>query len=51
MADLDSFARLAARDHGLCVVSVLRDDNSLSSSVVNAGCCPTRSLASGWSGW
>jgi hypothetical protein len=37
MANLDSFARLAARDHGLCVVSVLRDDSSISSSVVNAG--------------
>jgi PPOX class probable F420-dependent enzyme len=37
MTDLDSFAALAARDHGLCVVSVLRDDSSISSSVVNAG--------------
>jgi PPOX class probable F420-dependent enzyme len=37
MTDLGSFAALAARDHGLCVVSVLRDDSSISSSVVNAG--------------
>ncbi len=37
MADLDSFARLVARDHGLCVVSVLRSDNTISSSLVNAG--------------
>ena len=37
MTDLDSFAALAARDHCLCVVSVLRDDSSISSSVVNAG--------------
>jgi PPOX class probable F420-dependent enzyme len=40
MTDLDSFARLIARDHGLCVVSVLRPDNSISSSVVNAGVLP-----------
>ena len=40
MTDLDSFAGLIARDHGLCVVSVLRPDNSISSSVVNAGVLP-----------
>jgi PPOX class probable F420-dependent enzyme len=40
MTDLDSFARLVAGDHGLCVVSVLRPDNSISSSVVNAGVLP-----------
>lgn len=40
MTDLDSFARLVARDHGLCVVSVLRPDSSISSSVVNAGVMP-----------
>lgn len=34
---LDPFARLIPRDHGLCVVSVLRADGSISSSVVNAG--------------
>jgi hypothetical protein len=37
MSDLDSFARLVPRDHGLCVVSVLRPDGSISSSVVNGG--------------
>jgi hypothetical protein len=37
VTDLDSFARLVTRDHGLCVVSVLRPDSSISSSVVNAG--------------
>jgi len=37
MTDLGSFAGLVARDHGLCVVSVLRPDDSISSSVVNAG--------------
>lgn len=40
MTDLGSFARLVARDHGLCVVSVLRPDDSISSSVVNAGVLP-----------
>ena len=34
---MDFFARLVPRDHGLCVVSVLRGDGSISSSVVNAG--------------
>ena len=37
MTDLDSFAGLVARDHGLVVVSVLRPDSTISSSVVNAG--------------
>jgi hypothetical protein len=40
MTDLDSFAGLVARDHGLCVVSVLRPDSTISSSVVNAGVLP-----------
>jgi PPOX class probable F420-dependent enzyme len=37
MTGLDSFVRLVARDHGLCVVSVLRPDGTISSSVVNGG--------------
>jgi PPOX class probable F420-dependent enzyme len=37
MTDLTDFARLIPRDHGLCVVSTLRGDGSIQSSVVNAG--------------
>jgi len=37
MTDLSDFARLVARDHGLCVVSTLRPDSTIQSSVVNAG--------------
>lgn len=37
MTNLADFARLVARDHGLCVVSTLRDDGAIASSVVNAG--------------
>jgi hypothetical protein len=37
MTDLEGFAGLVARDHGLAVVSVLRPDSTVSSSVVNAG--------------
>jgi len=37
MTDLGDFARLVARDHGLCVVSTLRADGTIQSSVVNAG--------------
>ena len=37
MTDLQDFARLVGRDHGLCVVSTLRPDSSIQSSVVNAG--------------
>ena len=37
MADLSDFARLAAADHGLCVVSTLRGDGTIQASVVNAG--------------
>ena len=37
MTDLQDFARLVARDHGLCVVSTLRPDSTIQSSVVNAG--------------
>jgi PPOX class probable F420-dependent enzyme len=37
MTDLADFAALAARDHGLCVVSTLRAAGTIQSSVVNAG--------------
>ena len=37
MTDLSHFARMAAADHGLCVVSTLRGNGTIQSSVVNAG--------------
>ena len=37
MADIEDFRRLIAGDRGLVVVSALRDDGTISSSVVNAG--------------
>lgn len=37
MADLEDFARLISGDHGLCVVSTLRADGTIQSTVVNAG--------------
>jgi PPOX class probable F420-dependent enzyme len=37
MTDLTDFAELVAGDHGLCVVSTLRADGTIQSSVVNAG--------------
>ena len=37
MTDLAGFSRLVAREHGLCVVSTLRADGTIQSSVVNAG--------------
>jgi PPOX class probable F420-dependent enzyme len=37
---LEDFARLVAGDHGLCVVSTLRPDGTIQSSVVNAGVLP-----------
>ncbi len=40
MTDLETFAGLVAGDHGLAVVSVLRPDSTVSSSVVNAGVLP-----------
>jgi PPOX class probable F420-dependent enzyme len=40
MTDLADFARLIPDDHGLCVVSTLRADGSIQSSVVNAGALP-----------
>jgi PPOX class probable F420-dependent enzyme len=40
MTDLADFARLISGDHGLCVVSTLRKDGTVQSSVVNAGVLP-----------
>ncbi|MET7772242.1 TIGR03618 family F420-dependent PPOX class oxidoreductase [Nocardia sp. NPDC005366] len=37
MTDLADFTRLIAGDHGLCVVSTLRADSTIQSSLVNAG--------------
>jgi PPOX class probable F420-dependent enzyme len=37
MSDLTEFARLIASEHGLCVISTVRADGSVQSSVVNAG--------------
>ncbi|MFF2557345.1 TIGR03618 family F420-dependent PPOX class oxidoreductase [Nocardia sp. NPDC058058] len=37
MTDLAEFARLIAGDHGLCVVSTLRADGTIQSSLINAG--------------
>jgi PPOX class probable F420-dependent enzyme len=37
MADLNDVARLVAGDHGLSIVSTLRSDGTIQSSVVNAG--------------
>ena len=37
MTDLAAFAELVPLDHGLCVLSTLRSDGSVQSSVVNAG--------------
>ncbi len=40
MSGLENFARLVEGDHGLCVVSTLRPDRTIQSSVVNAGVLP-----------
>lgn len=40
MSDLSAFTELVPLDHGLCVVSTLRHDGSIHSSVVNAGVLP-----------
>ena len=40
MTDIEDFGRLIARDQGLVVVSTLRDDGTINSSVVNAGVLP-----------
>lgn len=37
MPSIDAFAALVGEDHGLCVVSTLRPDRTIASSVVNAG--------------
>jgi PPOX class probable F420-dependent enzyme len=37
MPDLAAFAALVPQDHGLCVISTLRGDGGVQSSVVNAG--------------
>lgn len=37
MIDLAAFATLVPQDHGLCVLSTLRPDGTVQSSVVNAG--------------
>jgi PPOX class probable F420-dependent enzyme len=40
VSGLENFARLIEGDHGLCVVSTLRGDGTIQSSVVNAGVLP-----------
>jgi PPOX class probable F420-dependent enzyme len=40
VTDVSAFADLIALDHGLCVLSTLRRDGSVQSSVVNAGVLP-----------
>jgi PPOX class probable F420-dependent enzyme len=40
VSGLEGFARLVDGDHGLCVVSTLRPDGTIQSSVVNAGVLP-----------
>jgi PPOX class probable F420-dependent enzyme len=40
VANIEDFKRLVAGDHGLVVVSALRNDGTISSSVVNAGVLP-----------
>lgn len=37
MANIEDFRKLVAGDHGLVTVSALRDNGTISSSVVNAG--------------
>lgn len=37
MTDISAFADMLSHDHGLCVLSTLRGDGSIQSSVVNAG--------------
>jgi PPOX class probable F420-dependent enzyme len=40
VADIADFRKLIAGDHGLVVVSTLRDNGTIASSVVNAGVLP-----------
>ncbi|MCL2585843.1 MAG: CPBP family intramembrane metalloprotease, partial [Streptosporangiales bacterium] len=44
MADIAEFQELTRQDHGLVTVSVLRDEGSISSTVVNAGVLPHPAL-------
>lgn len=37
MTNISAFAEMLSHDHGLCVLSTLRRDGSIQSSVVNAG--------------
>ncbi|MGV0745316.1 TIGR03618 family F420-dependent PPOX class oxidoreductase [Mycolicibacterium sp. XJ870] len=37
MTEISAFAEMLSRDHGLCVLSTLRRDGGIQSSVVNAG--------------
>lgn len=40
MTGISAFSDLVARDHGLCVLSTVRRDGSVQSSVINAGVMP-----------
>jgi hypothetical protein len=40
VANIEDFRKLVAGDHGLVTVSALRDNGTISSSVVNAGVLP-----------
>jgi PPOX class probable F420-dependent enzyme len=40
LTDISDFARLVPLDHGLCVVSTLRTDGTVQSSVANGGVLP-----------
>jgi PPOX class probable F420-dependent enzyme len=40
VTDVSAFAELVPLDHGLCVLSTVRSDGSVQSSVVNAGVLP-----------
>jgi PPOX class probable F420-dependent enzyme len=40
VTDVSAFTELVSLDHGLCVLSTLRRDGSVQSSVVNAGVLP-----------
>jgi PPOX class probable F420-dependent enzyme len=37
MADLQAFTRISAAEHGLAVISTMRGDHTIQSSLVNAG--------------
>ena len=44
MAELSSFGGLIPLDHGLCVMSTLRSDGSIQSTLVNAGVISPRGI-------